>query len=416
MNKSSAIVKLEPFMNSSGILCIGGRLQHAPLSDQSKHQIILPRKHHVSKLIVRQYHEVHGHCGREYIFSQIRQKFWILGARRLIKQIIRDCVHCRRRTGPLGYQRMSDLPVDRVTPGKAPFSHVGVDCFGPFLVKRGRSEIKRYGCLFTCCTLRAIHIEKLDTMETETFINAFKRFECRRGRPELVRSDNGTNFVGGDREIRQAIRLWNQDMIAEHMRQREIEWLFNPPSASHMGGFWERQIRTVRKVLNSLQDMRLTDDESLETLFCEVEAIVNNRPITVVSCDSADPEPLTPNHLLLLRTGVQLPLGIFDIAETYRKRWKHVQHLADVFWKRWIVEYLPSLQLRQKWIKPSRNFAVDDIVLIRDENTFRGNWPLGRICKVFPGKDGLVRSVEVKTKSTVLTRPIHKLCLLESAV
>ena len=276
VKRSSSIVNLELQMNSVGILCIGGRLKHAPISNEAKHQIILPKHHHVSMLIVRHYHEVFGHSGKEYVLSEIRQKFWITRARALIKRVIRNCVHCRRRVGPLGKQKMSDLPVDRVTPGKPPFTYVGVDCFGPFLVKRGRSEIKRYGCIFTCCSIRAIHIEKLDTMETDSFINGFKRFECRRGRPELVRSDNGTNFVGGEREIREAIQLWNQDVIAEHMRQKEITWIFNPPAASHMGGLWERQIRTVRKVLNSImQNTHTLDDESLNTLFCEVEAIVN---------------------------------------------------------------------------------------------------------------------------------------------
>lgn len=199
------------------------------------------------------------------------------------------------------------------------------------------------------------------------------------------------------------------------MRQKEIRWIFNPPSASHMGGLWERQIRTVRRVLNSLlQNNQKLDDESLNTLFCEVEAIVNSRPITVVSNDPNDLQPLTPNHLLLLRSGLQLPLINVTLADTYRKKWKHVQFLANCFWKRWLKEYLPTLQLRQKWTHENRNFAVGDVVLVQDANTHRGNWPMGRISKVFPGKDGLVRSVEIKTKHSVVIRPIHKICLLES--
>lgn len=200
----------------------------------------------------------------------------------------------------------------------------------------------------------------------------------------------------------------------EHMRQKEIRWLFNPPSASHMGGFWERQIRSVRRILISLLDnVRLLDDECLNTLFCEVEAMVNNRPITKVSSDPRDSEPLTPSHLLILRRGVPFSVGNISKADSYRRRWKHVQSLADQFWYRWVREYLPTLQLRQKWTEETRNLSVDDVVLMRGETTCRGHWPLGRVTKIFSGRDGLVRSVEVRTQNTTLIRPIHKLCLLE---
>lgn len=177
---------------------------------------------------------------------------------------------------------MADLPMDRTMPGKPPFTYVGMDCFGPFYIKRGRSQVKRYGCLFTCLTIRAIHIEKLDTLDTDSFLNALMRFSARRGTPDKVRSDNGTNFVGGQRELRQAVRSWKEDSkVKGQLLQKEIKWEFNPPAASHMGGVWERQIRTVRKVLNAIIKNQTLDDERLATLFCEVESIVNDRPLTL---------------------------------------------------------------------------------------------------------------------------------------
>lgn len=267
--------------------------------------------------------------------------------------------------GPLGNQRMSDLSSDRVEPGKPSFSYVGVDCFRPFLVKRLRSQMKQYGCILTCCSIRAVHIQKLDTMDTDSFINAFKHFEIRWGRPELVRSDNGSDFVGGERMLHEAIQFWNQEETAEHMRQQEIQWVFNPPTASHMWGLWECQIRSVRWVLGALlQNAQALDDEGLSTLFCEVESIIYNRPITTVSDNPRDLEPLTPNHLLLLRAGVWIPLANFDRVDAYMKCWKHVQFVANCFWRHWVWEYLPILQLWQKWTRQNRNLAEGDVILV----------------------------------------------------
>jgi hypothetical protein len=230
-----------------------------------------------------------------------------------------------------------------------------------------------------------------------------------------IQSDNGTNFVGAEKELRIALSEWNQGKIGKFLQQKDISWKFNPPSASHMGGVWERQIRTIRKVLGALLRQQTLNDESLSTLMCQVEAIINSRPITVISDDARDPEPLTPNHLLLLRSGPELPPGIFVKDDLYsRRRWKQVQYLADVFWRRWMKEYLPMLHQRQKWIQPKRNLTTGDIVLLVDENSPRCLWPLGRVVEAYPGKDGFVRTVQVKTARSILIRPVDKLCLLES--
>ena len=404
VSTKSVLYPLEPTVDEDGILRVGGRLRNAPVDAKAKHPAILPRDSHATMLIVRDAHEWKSrHSGREHVLSIIRQQYWIPRGRTLINKVLKQCVVCRRWRGKPCGQRMADLPVERVSPGEPPFTYVGVDCFGPFFVKRGRSREKRYGCLFTCLTLRAVHLEKLHSMDADAFLNAFIRFTARRGTPKKVRSDNGGNFVAAAK-IKEAFLL------------RQIEWEFNPPVASHMGGSWERQIRTVRKVINVLLMEQVLDDERLDTVFCEVESIVNGRPLTPVSGDPKDPEELTPNHLLLMRDG---PAPILRAGtkkeDAYGRRWRHTQLIANEFWKRWLKEYLSCLRLRQKWLNPQRNLSVDDVVLVSDESTPRGEWPMGRETKTHVASDGFVRSVELKMKSGHLVRPVHKLHLLEAA-
>ena len=265
-----------------------------------------------------------------------------------------------------------------------------------------------------CLAMRAIHIEVAFSLDTASFVNALQRFISRRGQPRSITSDNGTNFVGADRELREAIEQWNQGVIGDYLCQKGIRWQFNPPAASHMGGAWERQIRTVRKVLGSVVREQVMDDEGLTTVMCLVEGIVNGRPLTPVSDDSEDLEALTPSHLLTLPRRLVLPPGKFAREDIYRSRLKQIQYLADLFWRRWTREYLPSLQGRQKWLYPKKNLAQGDIVLMVDENSPRNLWPLARVLEVYPSKDGMVRTVKIRTRGGILVRPIDKLCLLES--
>ena len=417
VRRSSSLCRLDPVI-LNGVISVGGRLNNAPYqSHEATHQIILPKQHHVSDLIIRYMHMQSAHFGQEYVLACIRERFWIIKARQSVRRIIRSCFDCKRRCGKLGKQKMADLPEDRVTADKPPFSFVGIDCFGPFLVKRGRCIVKRYGVIFTCLTIRAIHLEIVHSMDTDSFINALRRFISRRGNPEEIRCDNGSNFRGGEKELRLAIQQWNQDQVHQFLLQRDIKWIFNPPTASHMGGAWERAIRSVRRALNAILRNQTIDDEGLQTLFCEVEAILNARPLTKVSDDPKDLNAITPNHLLLLRSDKNFPPGVFKSKDPYSKRrWKQVQYMTDIFWKRWTKEYLPTLQVRQKWHSIERNLKENDLVLVVEQTQHRNQWPLGRVLEVYAGRDGLVRSAKVKTMNSEYRRPVTKLCLLEAAV
>ena len=268
------IYKLNPFMEN-GFIRVGGRLHNAPIKIDPRHLNILPKKHHVVNLIIDYYHRASGHSGAEYTLSLLRQSYWIISTRSIVRNIINKCFNCRRRQAPVMQQKMASLPEDRITPSKPPFIYVGVDCFGPFLVRRGRATAKTYGVLFTCIVIRAVYIEVVHFMDTESFINALRRFISRRGRPEEISSDNGGNLVKGEKKLRESLQQWNQAQIHEYFLQHDVKWIFNPPAASHHGGVWEICIRTVRKVMKALLKKQVLDDEGLCTLMCEVESILN---------------------------------------------------------------------------------------------------------------------------------------------
>ena len=238
------------------------------------------------------------------------------------------------------------LPVVRVSSDSHrlvyPFAAVGLDYFGPLYVKigpntrlrRDPSLNKRYGCIFTCLRYRAVHIELVNNLSTDSFINAVLRFVGRRGPPGIIYSDNGTNFRGAELDVVNALKVWDQEKIQLKLTRRGIEWKFNPPAASHQGSVWERLIRSIRRILHSMVGERLVDEETLRTFLIEVEKILNDRPITPVSDDPKDLEALTPNHILLLRRNPSSSPDLFDESDRFKARWKHVRLLANEFWQR----------------------------------------------------------------------------------
>ena len=412
--KSSSLVKLSPMLQNS-ILKVGGRLQNSTLQHEEKHPIILPYKHQLTDMVIHQIHCDNGHIGVNAVLSMTRQHYWIVKGHAAVKRVVSRCILCKRRNVKPREQLMAPLPADRMTPDKPPFSTVGVDFFGPLMVKERRSTVKRYGCIFTCMSMRAVHIEITHSLDTNSFLCAMQRFISRRGMVEKVYSDNGTNLVSGHRELKESIDGWNQSKITDTLRQKGIEWHFNPPLGSHHGGVWERLIGVAKKILKMLVNEQLVNDETLLTLMAEVERIMNSRPLTKCSTDPRDEAVLSPNQLLHMKDGKSLPYGVFDPKDGYVRRWwKQAQRLSNMFWKRWIREYLPTLQLRHKWVKLEDNLQMGDLVLVMDENTPRGQWPLGRITKTRPDRQGNVRSVEVLSKGSIKTRPITKLCLLEA--
>ena len=414
--KSSRLITLHPYIDDDGVIRARGRLKNA--DSVKKNPIILAANHEISEKIVRDAH-CKSHVGPEWTMSElVSQNILIIKGRPLIKRIVKSCVTCKRLFAKTCTQLMADLPPCRVAVGGRPFQCIGCDAFGPFLVKVNRSEVKRYGLLLVCMSSRAVGVEMLYSLNTSSCINALRRFIARRSQPDVIMSDQGTNFIGADRELKSAVKELDTQKLQNFITDKNIQWEFIPPNASHWAGAWERLVGVVKKVFKGILPVgtKLTD-EILLTLFSEAEYIVNTRPLTKVSDNPDDPTPLRPIDLLIYNPPVSSPMGLFTSDDQYRSVWKHTQHLTDQFWKKFVKLYLPSLQKRVKWTDVQKNVAPGDLVLMSspDPMTPRYRWPLGLIKSVNTGPDGYVRDVSVRLDDgTTKPRPITKLVLLES--
>ena len=285
MKKTSCLYRLDPFVDSNGILRVGGRIKRADVPYHLKHPVILPRKGHVTTLVIRYYHRHAGHLGRGITLNKLRSNaYWIIGGSSIVGYYITSCVLCHRLRGSVQDQKMADLPSDRLHPAPPPpsFTYSAEDYFGPWHIKDGRKVLKRYGVLFTCLASRAVHLEVAKTLETDLFMNILRCFLARRGPVRQLRSDQGTNLVGAKGELKEALEKMDNDEVRNFLLKKECDWFefkLNTPTASHAGGVWERMIRTVRNALNGLLEEHGSQlgEESMRTLMCEAEAIVNSR-------------------------------------------------------------------------------------------------------------------------------------------
>ena len=327
----SRLQSLHPFFyEQQQIIRVGGRLRRSPESAEFKHQIVLPDDHHITTLVSRYLHEKQAHCGQEHLISSLRQRFWPLKCRCMVKKVINNCMACRKRSVKPTIPLMADLPVQRITGFSKPFQFTGLDYFGPLIAKRARSRVKRWGCIFTCMVTRAVHLELSDSLDTSDFIMTLRCFIGRRGAPAELFSDNGSNFRGADRELRDNLRCLDQDKIIDFSLQNCMTWNFIPPHAPHFGGAWESLVKSVKRSLSAILKEQIVTDTVLRTTLVEVEAIMNSRPLTYNSTDANDFSALTPNHFLYGGATAVTSIGKFDDQDfSSRRRWRHCQVLSD---------------------------------------------------------------------------------------
>lgn len=410
INRRSPILKLSPFLDAGEILRVRGRASCVNTVGFENEPIILDGAHPETKLIIQFYHAKLMHGSREALVNEIRQIFWITKLREKARSIIASCLICRKARAKPAQPTMADLPRARVAYQLRPFSYCGVDYFGPMMVKIGRRREKRWGVVFTCLTTRAVHLELAHSLDTDSAIMAIRRMAARRGQPVVMYSDNGTNFKRAKKELGENDITFDENTMLRYATNSRMSWHFIPPAAPHMGGAWERMVRSVKSALAIVLKEQAPKEETLLTLLAEIENVVNSRPLTHVSPDPRDLQALTPNHFLYGTSSGQLSLHRYIISEiSPRKQWRWVQSFADAFWKRWLREYLPTLLPRKKWLRETENLRVGHLVLVVDEQLPRNAWRTGVIEKVYPGRDGRVRVAKVKTAFGMFKRPVAKL-------
>ncbi|XP_055308905.1 uncharacterized protein LOC129572830, partial [Sitodiplosis mosellana] len=414
----SSIANLDPYLDINGVLRVGGRIQKSSLPDNAKHPVILPPKHHFTTLLIRHAHEKTLHGGFGLTAQKLYHNFWIVNARTAIKAVIHKCITCFRFKKKLLVQKMGEIPAYRLEE-TVPFTFTGVDYAGYFDIKSSQRKnapyVKGYVAVFVCLTTRAIHLEIVSDLSTETFMKAFKRFIGRRGIPKRMFSDNATNFIGAVREIQEMLDLALSQVdneLNKELTKNRIVWSTIPARAPHFGG-WESSVKLMKHHLKRvLGNVRLCF-EDFNTLIIEIEAIVNSRPLWAIPTQVDDIEALTPGHFLVGKALNTLPEP--ELGHIPLNRLSHYQYLNRLksdFWRLWSKEYIQTLQTRKKWMNNQPNVRIGQIVLVSEDNEPVTCWSLGKIIQTHPGSDGLVRAVDVLCRSKSLRRPIHKLSLL----
>ena len=427
----SPIATLSPFIDPDGLLRSIGRISRlSELEFKNKYPIRLDGRHPIVKLIVAHQHNKHEHQSIDYLRSVIQIEYAILKLRSLLRNIELNCKNCRKRKLKTITPFMSDLPIVCLGYRQAPFNNCAVDFFGPFHVTIRRSSEKRWEFLFTCLTTRAIHIEVVPSMDSSSCVMGVERFIATRGNPSKFWSDNGTNFVGAEKELLLCTRAWN-DLAPALLVHKGIEWKYNPPSSlnsgwllgttifahdipkSHLGnhgGSWERIVRSFKRVFYSILPPRKLTDEVLQTTFFLVEQSLNARPLTAVSSDPNEIEALTPNHFLIGQRSVSFPSIATGEHFDHRKRYLRAQGYANAIWTRWLREYVTTLNKRRKWHTPTeQELKAGDLVWIVEDSSPRGYYPLARVKTLNYDKDAIARSALLKTETGDLTRPLVKL-------
>jgi len=310
----------------------------------------------------------------------LREEYWIIGGRGLVKKHIRRCVICARQSARLLTQLMGNLPESRVNPS-SPFSHTGVDYVRPFsilpFVERGQRARKQYIALFICLATKAIHLEIVEDYTTAGFLTAFRRFVSQRGLPAIY-SDNGPNFHGADRELQTSFQAMRTDSILQAgLTNDGVQWHFIPPTAPHFGGLWEAGIKSLKFHLRRVIGSRTLSKAEFATLLCQIEAYLNSRPIAALTDDPSDLSALTPGHFLIGRLLVAAPEdSVLEISANRLSRWQLVQAIQEQIWRSWSKDYLHSLQVRNKWYKQHPDLEVNDLVIVRSPRLPPSRWEL----------------------------------------
>lgn len=418
---TSRLLSLSPFMDNIGLLRVGGRLKNSDLHFDACHPILLPHKHELTRRIIENEHVRSGHAGAQATMAAVRQRFWPLSLRSTARKVIQECVTCFRARPQQSVAVMGSLPTSRVTISR-PFSQCGIDYAGPVILREGKRRNARnhkaYIGIFVCFATKAIHIELVSDLTSDAFIAALKRFISRRGKPSRIYSDNGTTFVGAQRQIKEFYDFYfsqqTQSEVKRFSCDQGISWNFIPPNAPHFGGLWEAAVKSAKYHMARIVGKAHLTFEEMQTVLCEIEAILNSRPITPLSSDPNDLTYLTPGHFLVGTALNSFPCNdLSDINENRLVRWQRIEQIRQHFWHRWSNEYLSSLQEKTKWKRNTGiQLSLDRLVLIKQQGLAPLQWTLGRVLDIHPGTDDVARVATIRTAKGTFIRPLAKLAIL----
>ncbi|XP_058828074.1 uncharacterized protein LOC131687983 [Topomyia yanbarensis] len=414
IDQGSSLYKRSPLLDEDGVIRMEGRAAYADfIPFELRFPVVLPKAHNITTKLLQHYHQKFGHANRETVVNEVRQRFFIPKLRAAVWHAEKECYWCKVRKCRPSIPRMAPLPEQRLTPHRRPFSHVGLDYFGPLVVTVGRRSEKRWVALFTCLVTRAIHLEVAHSLTSQACMMAIRRFICRRGAPLEVFSDNGTKFQAANKELKMEAKRIDVE-CGNAFTDARTRWNFNPPAAPHMGGSWERMVRSAKNALKAIHDGRKLNDEILLTVLAEAEDMVNSRPLTYLPQESAENESLTPNHFLRgFPSGEREEANILtDSAEALRDDYKRSQRLADMLWQRWLKEYVPLINHRTKWFEDKEPINEGELVFIVDGDN-RRTWVRGIVERIIRGQDGRVRQAMVRTSRGIFRRPVAKLAVME---
>ena len=419
LRSKTSLTNLNPFIDENSTIRVGSRIGAAEsVSQNSKFPIILPKNDENVNALIRYEHAETAHATINHSFHMLRAKYHVMGGRATVNKILRHCVTCQKKEKQPQPQKEGELPPERVNFTK-PFRCTAIDACGPWGVKQGgRQSHKRWVLVASCMSTRAVSLLPLKDMTTGTVINALIKLHNQFPGIELIYSDNGMNFRGASREIREAVKAWNSEQINESLMSKGIEWKWSPPNSPHFGGVWERIVRSAKRHLKFILEQEDLNIDVFETALSQVSAILNSRPLTYASSDINEMRVLSPSNFLYPYTITPssstilppIPAG----GDHLRGTWREVRRLATIFQDRWQTEYLKTLMPRTKWKKSNPNLYIGQIVLLVDEQEPRRDWKLARVDKILSQDENHVRRVIVTTADKKsFERHVTKLVALE---
>ncbi|OXA46713.1 Pro-Pol polyprotein [Folsomia candida] len=378
-----------------------------------RHPLLLPKEDPLVHQLIEYIHRAYNHAGTQFVLGKLRERYWIAQGRKTVGRVIQKCTVCKRYSAKSLDCDPAPLPQDRIETVAA-FQISGVDLAGLLILRGGE---KAWIVLYTCAVYRGVHLDLITSLSTEAFLHSLERFVSTVGRPKRIFSDNGTNFVGAVN----LMKMIDWSKMENELEVKKIAWTFNPPASPWWGGWFERLVRSVKELLRKMLGTAKLSFDEMRTCLAAVSCTINDRPLTALTEDGDDLIALTPSMFMRDLPIANFPEGKSIGASELRGAYGKMQTIKEGLQARFRKEYLGILVQKNSESK-SRTPQVGDIVLVGSENKKRFEWPLGKIMKLFPGKDGKIRLAEVKIcknprgqnfSTIILTRPLQRLYPLE---